>query len=140
MKSIFETHTEFKDNLAEFDYETWKKFGLTLYWPSERGKFDVVWPMRILTTRVHPTFQMVALVKEGTLEEVVTFSKDTGRSPTGHCVLMDLDSLRDPIQRANTPGQIFWQMLVYIWKIIRMSKMIVWRIIKERYRQRKSKL
>ena len=131
--------TKFEDNLVDFDYDTWRKFGLKLYWPAERGKLDPVWPLRVLTIRVHPTYQMVGLVKEDSLEEIVAFSKETGKSPTGRIVLMDLDSLHDPIQRSNTPGGILWNTMKFAWKLVRITKMIVWRSIKDAYEQRRKK-
>jgi hypothetical protein len=133
------TLTKPEENLVDFDYETWRKFGLKLYWPAVRGKLDAVWPLRVLTIRVHPTYQMVGLVKESSLEEIVAFSKETGKSPTGQTVLMDLDSLRDPIQRSNTPGETLWNTMKFAWKLVRITKMIVWRSIKDAYEQRRKK-
>ena len=133
------TLTRSEENLVDFDYETWRKFGLNLYWPEERGKLDQVWPMRILTIRVHPYYQMVGLVKEGALEEVVTFSKDTGRDLTGRCALMDLDSLRDPVLRANTTWKILRSTLGFFWNIARMFKMIMVRSLKEKYNEYRRK-
>lgn len=133
------TLTRSEENLVDFDYETWRKFGLKLYWPAERGKLDTVWPLRVLTIRVHPTYQMVGLVKEDSLEEIVAFSKETGKSPSGQTVLMDLDSLCDSIQRSNTPGEILWNTMKFAWKLVRITKMIVWRSIKDAYEYRRKK-
>jgi hypothetical protein len=133
------TLTKPEENLVDFDYETWRKFGLKLYWPEERGKLDQVWPMGVLTIRVHPYYQMVGLVKEGDLEEVVTFSKDTGRDLTGRCALMDLDSLRDPVLRANTTWEILRSTLGFFWNIARMFKMIMVRSLKEKYNEYRRK-
>lgn len=133
------TLTRSEENLVDFDYETWRKFGLKLYWPAKRGKLDTVWPLRVLTIRVHPTYQMVGLVKEDSLEEIVAFSKETGKSPSGQTVLMDLDSLRDPVLRANTAWEILRSILGFAWNIVRMFKMIMFRSITEKYHEYRRK-
>ena len=130
--------TKFEDNLVDFDYETWRKFGLKLYWPQYKGDLSIIWPMRILAIRMHPSYQMVGLVKEGALEEVVTFSKDTGRDQTGRCALMDLDSLADPVLRANTAWEILRSILGFFWNVTRMFKMIIFRSLTNEYRRKKS--
>lgn len=127
------TLTKLEDSLVDFDYETWQKFKLNLYWPHNKGDLSVVWPMRILAIRVHPHYQMVGLVKEGLLEEVVTFSKETGKDLTGRCALMDLNSPLDPVLRANSPREILWSLLKLLWTTIRMLKMIMWRGLKKIY-------
>lgn len=104
-----------------------------------RGKLDTVWPLRVLTIRVHPTYQMVGLVKEDSLEEIVAFSKETGKSPSGQTVLMDLDSLRDPVLRANTAWEILRSILGFYWNIARMFKMIMVRPLKEKYNEYRRK-
>ncbi len=133
------TLTRFEENLVDFDYETWRKFGLKLYWPAKRGKLDTVWPLRVLTIRVHPTYQIVGLVKEDSLEEIVTFSKETGKSPSGQTVLMDLDSLRDPVLRANTAWEILRSILGFSWNVARMFKMIIFRSLTEKYNEYRRK-
>lgn len=133
------TLTRTEENLVDFDYETWRKFGLKLYWPAERGKLDPVWPLRVLTIRVHPTYQMVGLVKEDSLEEIVVFSKETGKSPSGQTVLMDLDSLRDPVLRANTTWEILRSILGFSWNVARMFKMIIFRSLTEKYNEYRRK-
>jgi hypothetical protein len=130
------TQTRFRDSLVDFDYETWQKFGLQLYWPEEKGKLDRVWPMRVLAIRKHPVYKMVALVKKETLEEIVTFSKDTGRDPTGRSALMDLDSLMNPVLRANTLSETLRSIIRFIWNCVRILKMIIYRSIKMMYERR----
>jgi hypothetical protein len=82
---------------------------------------------------------MVGLVKEGALEEIVTFSKDTGLDQTGRCALMDLDSLADPALRANTTWEILRSILGFYWNIARMFKMIMVRPLKEKYNEYRRK-
>jgi hypothetical protein len=133
------TLTKPEENLVDFDYETWRKFGLKLYWPQYKGDLSIIWPMRILAIRMHPSYQMVGLVKEGALEEVVTFSKDTGRDQTGRCALMDLDSLADPVLRANTTRETLRSNLGFFWNVARMFKMIIVRSLKEKYNEYRRK-
>ena len=135
------TQTRPEDSLVEFDYETWKKFGLQLYWPRYKGNLSVtcIWPMRILAVRKHPVYQMVGLVKKETLEEIVTFSKDTGRDQTGRSALMDLDSLADPVLRANTTWEILRSILGFSWNVARMFKMIMFRSLTEKYNEYRRK-
>jgi hypothetical protein len=82
---------------------------------------------------------MIGLVKEDSLEEIVAFSKETGKSPTGRTVLMDLDSLRDPVIRANTTWEILRSTLGFFWNITRMFKMIMFRSSKEKYNEYRRK-
>jgi hypothetical protein len=135
------TPTNFGDGLVDFDYDIWKKFGLKLYWPEEKGKLGVVWPMRILAIREHPVYQMIGLVKKDNIEEVVTFSKNHGKDSTGVCALMDLDSLMYEMLRANTTRSIVWQTIKLVLNIIRMIVMMVQRCLKRKiheYREQKS--
>lgn len=133
------TLTKFSDGLVDFDYDIWKKFGLKLYWPEEKGKLDVVWPMRILAVREHPVYQMIGLVKKDNIEEVVIFSKNNGKDSTGRCILMDLDSLSEPACRANTISSKLWQTLRFAWNIVRIAKTIISRTLKEKYERRRQK-
>ena len=120
-----ETETKFERYLVDFDYETWRKFGLKLYYPRGRGKLDVVWPVRVLTIRCHSAFQVVGLVKMDTYEGVIVFSKDTGRTIDGITVQMDLDSLQEPLERATTWYEIFLERLKFTWNKIRLIMMII---------------
>lgn len=119
------TETRFERYLVDFDYETWRKFGLRLYWPAERGKLSVVWPIRVLAVRRHWCFQIVGLVKLDDYEELIAFSMDTGRDNTGRCVQMDLDSLQEPFERATTWYEIFLGRLKFTWNKIRLIAMII---------------
>ena len=116
---------KFERYLVDFDYETWQKFGLKLYYPQDRGKLDVVWPIRVLTIRCHPAFQIIGLVKMDTHEEVIIFSKDTGRSINGHTVQMDLDSLQEPLERSTGWCEILLEKLRFVWNKIRLIMMII---------------
>jgi hypothetical protein len=137
--STTQTKGDFTDNLVEFDYETWRKFGLKLYWPASIGDPGYAWPLKVLTIRVHPAYQMVGLVKEDSLEEVITFSKETGKSPTGRTVLMDLDTFFDRIDRANTLKGITWNFLVFVWNSIRLLGIIIKHKLKRIYYDCRSK-
>jgi hypothetical protein len=121
-----ETETKFERYLVDFDYETWRKFGLRLYYPDTPGKLSVVWPIRVLTMRHHRCFQIVGLVKLDDYEELIAFSMDTGRDVTGRCVQMDLDSL-EPLERATTWYEIFLERLKFTWNKIRLIMMIILR-------------
>lgn len=124
-------------NLVEFDYETWRKFRLDLYWPAMKDSVEVVWPVRILTERIHPVYQMIGLIKLSTMEEIVLFDKETGKDNNGRHILMDLDTPLYPVQRAKTFRRILWNYLKFLWTTIRIYRMIIWKEVKNNYHERK---
>lgn len=112
---------DFGDSLVDFDYDVWKKFDLKLYWTPVIEEPNYVWPLRILTVRVHPEFQVVGLVDDGSWEELVAFNIETGRDYKGRRTLMDLDSL----STKPTKGPTRKTVLAFI--------MMWWKRLKKKY-------
>jgi hypothetical protein len=129
-----------EDNLVEFDYDIWRRFGLKLYWPNVRGKTDKVWPMEVLKIRKHPKYQGVAIAKTDNVEEVVLFDINLGVDENAKSIYMDLDSLlEDPIDRSSTIWEEIICTIKIIWRSVRALTIMWWKYIKIRYEYRQSK-